>query len=252
MQLADGAYGTLLQPHLRSGETVDDLCSREPARIVDAHLMYLHAGARQIQTNSFLAWRRADVRRRAIYLSALDCAREATATAGGSPGVIGTIGPAGAQPRDFYRDLELLLDAQVDSVVCETVTDSAVAEAFCRAWKEVAVGVGVIGRLHLSVSPSLGAASWKWLSTFDDHSASLVLGLNCCEGPEGLREPLQRLNERSETVSVLPSAGLPERALAPEPWSEAVAELCTQVQVDLVGGCCQTTPAHVSALATAF
>ena len=158
MRIHDGAYGTLLQRHLHGDETVDDLCLREPIRVIDAHRAYLDAGASAIQTNAFLAYlRTSSRRRRELQLAALDCAREAAAASARDVLVLATLGPASTDPRDFWDDLELLLEAEVEAIQCETVTDRRIADAFLAAWHEVARGVrGVEPHLGCSVAPSRG------------------------------------------------------------------------------------------------
>lgn len=285
MEVADGAYGTLLAPHLRPGELADDLCIRSPSDVIDAHRAYLGAGATVIQTNSFLAWRLSDRRRADTYRAALACAREAigdehgTDEAGSSSGggsgahVVATIGPAGSDPRAFWRDLELLLDEGVRDVVCETVTDADTAAAFLSAWSDVARGLrGARATLSLSVSPSAGADGWIWIGRLDLPEAgtdpaldAVCLGLNCCEGPAHLEAPLRTLATYVRPLSLVPSAGVPQLqpgeparySWVAEPWAEAVLTMLSDVgdpsgaplDVFRVGGCCGTTPDHVAALA---
>ena len=82
-----------------------------------------------------------------------------------------------------------------------------------------------------------------------------VVGLNCSTGPEYMRSPIQYLAERSPfPISVLPNAGLPINVdgeavypMLPGPFSEMVAEFAGW-GVNVVGGCCGTTPEHMAAL----
>lgn len=262
MRIHDGAYGTLLASHLHGGETVDDLCIRAPGVVVDAHRAYLDAGARAIQTNAFLAHLRGSARRRRdLQHAALACALEAAAASGEEVLVIATIGPAGSEPRDYWRDLEAVLDDDVAAVLCETVTERAVADAFLAAWAEVAGGVsGVDVLLGCSISPGRGSDASRWvLELAQEAPAGVQLGLNCCEGPEGLRPMLEALAEVRETAWVMPSAGLPNEGAGGEPswpfadparWTHAVRELVDGLPVAAIGGCCGTTPASIGALAS--
>jgi len=259
MRIHDGAYGTLLERHLHGDETVDDLCLRAPSLVVDAHRAYVEAGAEAIQTNAFLAHLRgSDRRRRELRHGALACAREAA----GSGGVLvfATIGPAGGEPRAFWEAIEQALDEGVDGVLCETVTDAATARAFAAAWTEVAAGVqGVEVLLGCSVSPSAGRDRSSWLLDLaSDLSEDLQLGVNCCEGPIGLRGVLEELAERRGAVWTMPSAGLPTIEAGGPPswpleeparWAEAVLELVDDLPVHALGGCCGTRPASIAALA---
>ncbi|MCW2924954.1 MAG: 5-methyltetrahydrofolate S-homocysteine methyltransferase [Thermoleophilia bacterium] len=263
MQVLDGAYGTLLQGHLHGDETVDDLCLRAPTLVVDAHRAYLEAGATWLGTNAFLAHLRGSRRRRDdLQRAALACAREAVSiTDVADVQVAATIGPAGPEPRDFWADLELLLDAGMGAVQCETLTDRRGADALLAAWGDVARGVEDVElRLGCSVSPSRGADAWQWVVELAaDAPIEVRLGLNCCEGPEGLRDVLASLCERRGEAWAMPSAGLPAPdahgrpvwPLAdPHRWADAVARLVADLPVHAAGGCCGTTPESIAALAT--
>ncbi|MCW2926633.1 MAG: metH [Thermoleophilia bacterium] len=265
MRIHDGAYGTLLERHLRGDETADDLCLREPAVVIAAHVAYLDAGATSLQTNAFLAWMRSSERRRAqLQLAALACAREAAATvSSGEILVAATIGPGSDEPRDYWRDLELLLDDGARGIQVETITDRSIADAFLAAWAEVAAGVRDVDvRLGCSVAPSVGAAAQRWvLELAADAPEEVHVGLNCCEGPTGLRPLLSELCELRERAWVMPSAGVPfDRApgqsttwplARPQDWRDATMELVADLPVSLVGGCCGTTPETIAALAEA-
>jgi 5-methyltetrahydrofolate--homocysteine methyltransferase len=87
-----------------------------------------------------------------------------------------------------------------------------------------------------------------------------VIGLNCSTGPEHMREPVRYLSEHATLpLSVIPNAGLPLNTgageavypLEPEPMATALAEFVKDFGVRIVGGCCGTTPAHLSAVVTA-
>lgn len=251
MVVHDGAYGTLLARHLRGGETVDDLCLRAPRLVVDAHRSYLESGARVIQTNTFLAFRRADVRRRELQRAAFDCARQALEESGSDGGIAATIGPAGEEPRSFWRDMEFALEQDLRIVLCETITGAAVARAAVAAWRDVSRGVDDAQlMLGCSVSPSRGVDDSAWLWEIAGTAPEEVaLGLNCCEGPLGLRPTLERLCELRGASWVMPSAGLPgQGALEAADWAVAVEELVAGLPIGAVGGCCGTSPAEVRAL----
>ena len=260
MRIHDGAYGTLLQHHLHGDETVDDLCLRSPVHVVDAHRAYIEAGATAIQTNAFLAHLRTSRRRRdELQRAALACAREAAAIAAPSTLVIATIGPAGVEPRDFWRDIELVLDAEAAAVLCETITDRRTADAYLDAWADVAAGVtGTQVLLGGSVSPSGGPDAVRWILDLASEAPEEVqVGLNCCEGPLDLRPTLEALCEVRGGAWVMPSAGLPRRAADgdlqwpfedPARWAEVVTELVADLPVSGIGGCCGTSPASIGSL----
>ena len=80
-----------------------------------------------------------------------------------------------------------------------------------------------------------------------------VIGLNCSTGPDYMREPIRYLGEHSTLpVSCIPNAGLPLNVdgqavypLEPEPFAETLAEFVEKYHINVVGGCCGTTPAHL-------
>jgi methionine synthase I (cobalamin-dependent) len=263
--VADGAYGTLLHAHVRTRELVDVLNLREPERVIAAHLDYLTAGARRIQTNTFLAFTRPGRERRDLYRGGIDCALEAGSSFGGNDpvAIAATIGPASREARHFWPDIECVLDhGGADLVLCETVTELPQALAFLEAWHDVAQGVDTRAALTVSVDPGAaeddGMPRWAWLAKVRDVGDDVSVGVNCCTGPEpALREVVQRLAEREVPITVQPSAGLPRDDGSypwadPEAWAEAVAALVADLPVGTVGGCCGTTPAHVEALVAAF
>ncbi len=266
MRIHDGAYGTLLGSHLHGDETVDDLCLRAPQLVVDAHRAYLEAGAGAIQTNAFLVHLRgSERRRRELRTAALACAREAAATADveeGAPLVVATIGPdGGGEERAFWEPIEQALDAEARAVLCETVTDAKTARAFAAAWREVAAGVrDVEVLLGCSVSPSAGAEACRWTTELaGELDDAIQLGLNCCEGPLGLRPVLEAIAEERGTTWAMPSAGLPVAGgpgeepvrwpfAAPADWVEATLEAIDDLPVAALGGCCGTSPDTIAAL----
>ncbi len=83
-----------------------------------------------------------------------------------------------------------------------------------------------------------------------------VMGLNCSTGPEYMREPVRYLTEHTPAfISVIPNAGIPLNTpegavypLTPEALAEAHAEFVEELGVNVVGGCCGTTPAHLAAV----
>jgi 5-methyltetrahydrofolate--homocysteine methyltransferase len=253
MRILDGAYGTLLAAHLASDETADDLCVRDPRLVIDAHRAYLEAGATGLRTNAGQAWLRDSTRRRTgLQLAALDCAREAIALHGGPAAIelAATIGPAGIEARDYWRDLELLLDAEVTVVQVEHLARVGELSAAVAAWDEVARGVaGVSLMLGVRVAQSRGeGVARALLDAAGDAPEGVRVGLRCCEGPAELRPYLERLFEqRGATTWVAPGVGT--ELDAPARWAESMLELTDGLELDAVGGCCGTTPTCIQELA---
>ena len=94
------------------------------------------------------------------------------------------------------------------------------------------------------------------VQTILDGLAIDVIGLNCSTGPEHMREPIQYLGEQTHLpVSCIPNAGLPLNVdgqavypLEPEPFATALAEFVEKNHINVVGGCCGTTPEHLRLL----
>ena len=84
----------------------------------------------------------------------------------------------------------------------------------------------------------------------------MLLDLNCSTGPDYMREPIKTLDENSSLpISCIPNAGLPLNVdgqavypLQPEPFSDALYEFAEKYHVNVVGGCCGTTPEHMRLL----
>lgn len=254
--LCDGAYGTLLNAEDTPRGLVDELCMVKPSVVIEAHLAYISAGARRIQTNSFMAYSQSAPRRRDLYRAAIECAREAVEASTEHIEVCATIGPAGDEPRDYYRDIEVILDSGIQCVVCETLTTKEDARAFVSAWREVAQGVTARATTSVSLNPDATREKWDWVRRLPNDE-SLSVGLNCCGGLSRFSEMLHTIGEDVEVSRVLPSAGSePDAYLAPQAWAMQFAEIVApfpeiaEVFPKIaVGGCCGTTPDHIAALA---
>jgi 5-methyltetrahydrofolate--homocysteine methyltransferase len=138
----------------------------------------------------------------------------------------------------------------VRCVRLETVADTKTADAITLAWQEVASGADAELLLGCTVSPSAGFAACRWVAEAAAGApANTWFGLNCCEGPEGLRPIVELLIEErgAGAVWIDPSAGLPPHQ-QPEEWAERMAELSDGFPLRAVGGCCGTTPRHIAQL----
>lgn len=246
MRIHDGAMGTLLLDQLAGDETVDDLSARAPELVRGVHAAYVAAGCDVLQTNTFLVWMRDSPRRRRLLMdAALDCARHAVEDAPGPVAIAATMGPAGDEPRAYWSDLEAWLERDVRLVRAETITSRVGADAVLAAWDDVARGMDAVElMLGCSVAPSAGIDAQRWvLDLAGEAPAQVRIGLNCCEGPDGLRPLLEELVEvrGEDAVWADPSAGLAPH-LAPRAWADATARLVESLPLRGVGGCCGTSP----------
>lgn len=153
-----------------------------------------------------------------------------------------------------------LIDGGADILLVETVFDTLNAKAALYAIDRLCTELG--RRIPVMVSGTLADASGRTLSgqTVEAFAASLShlpllsIGLNCAYGAKQLLPYLERLAAVAETrISAHPNAGLPNVMggydETPEMFAEDVGEYLRRGLVNIVGGCCGTTPAHIFELA---
>ena len=165
--------------------------------------------------------------------------------------------------RTTYREaIEGLLDGGADTLMVETIFDTLNAKAALYAIEEVFDARG--GRVPVMISGTITDASGRTLSgqTAEAFQASLAharplsIGLNCALGARDLRPHVEALSEVSPCyVSAHPNAGLPNAFggydETPEEMAEVLREFAQAGLLNLVGGCCGTTPDHIRAIAEA-
>jgi 5-methyltetrahydrofolate--homocysteine methyltransferase len=265
----------------------DLLTLTRPDLIEDIHGSYFAAGCDVVETNTFgssrlkldeygLGHRTYEVNFRAAILARR--AAERFGTPEQPRFVAGSIGPTGMLPsssdpalggitgdaleRIFQEQARGLIEGGVDAIVIETQQDMLELRA-------AVLGVDAARRealrdVFLVAQPTLVDASGRMLLGTDVGSALATLerlpldcvGLNCSTGPAEMRASVRYLGERcSHFVSVMPNAGMPENVdghavykLSPAALADALAEFVGEYGVDLVGGCCGTTPEHLRAV----
>ncbi len=160
----------------------------------------------------------------------------------------------------YAEQAEALLDGGADLLLVETIFDTLNAKAAFYAIDEVFERRGQ--RVPLMCSVTITDASGRTLSgqTIDaflismGHVDLFSIGLNCALGAAQMRPYLQVLAEQAPCrVSVYPNAGLPDQfgeyRETPEVTASLVGEFMRDGLVNIVGGCCGTTPPHIAALA---
>ncbi len=272
VHVLDGAMGTLL--HHRGVATsvcFDELALRRPDVVRAAHAAYVTAGAEAIETNSFGAnpiklaeWGLAD---QTEDLAAA-AARVARIAAGTDVAVLGAIGPLGARlepfgelGRDeaiaaFGRQVDGLLAGGVDGFVLETFSDLPELIAAITAVRQ-RTDLAIVAQMTLGLDgqTAYGTTPERFGPALEAAGADAI-GVNCSTGPGAVLEAIERL--RAVTVlplSAQPNAGLPrdmgDRKLyvaSPEYVGE-YARRMVEAGAVLVGGCCGTTPEHISSIA---
>ncbi|BBP44320.1 methionine synthase [Thiosulfativibrio zosterae] len=162
----------------------------------------------------------------------------------------------------YKQAAHALLEGGVDTILIETIFDTLNAKAAIFAVKEVEDEVGY--EVPIMLSGTITDASGRTLSgqtteAFYNavaHAQPLSVGLNCALGPEELRPYVQELSRVCETfVSIHPNAGLPnefgEYDETPEQMAKEISHWAEHGWINIIGGCCGTTPDHVKAMAEA-
>ncbi|MGB5853208.1 MAG: homocysteine S-methyltransferase family protein [Rhodanobacter sp.] len=162
-----------------------------------------------------------------------------------------------------YREAaEGLIDGGADVIMVETIFDTLNAKAALFALSELFHQRGA--RVPVMISGTITDRSGRTLSgqTAEAfyysvrHARPLSVGFNCALGAEDLRPHIQTLSDIAESfVSTHPNAGLPnafaEYDETPEHMAGVIAGFAREGLLNLVGGCCGTTPAHIRAIAEA-
>jgi 5-methyltetrahydrofolate--homocysteine methyltransferase len=262
-----------------------------PEAIRAIHTAYLEAGADVVETDSFTASRlkldefglgekTIEINRRAAQLAREAC--DAIATPDRPRFVAGAMGPTGMlisssdptlskitfeQLADIYGEqARALVEGGVDLLLLETMQDLLeLKAAIAGITREFDRG---LRRVPIQAQPTLITEGRMLLGTdIRAITATLdalpidVIGLNCSTGPSQMRDAVRYLAENSRCfVSVIPNAGLPlmgpkGETIYPETPDELAKELSDFVKefgVNIVGGCCGSTPEHITALRKAI
>ncbi|MEL6988245.1 MAG: homocysteine S-methyltransferase family protein, partial [Bacteroidota bacterium] len=162
----------------------------------------------------------------------------------------------------YSEQIEGLLDGGVDLLLVETIFDTLNAKGAIYAIEDVFEKRGI--RIPVFISGTITDASGRtlsgqtveafWISV--KHANPLCIGLNCALGAQELRPHLKSLSKIANCyVHAYPNAGLPnefgEYDQGPEEMKEYIKEFAESNFVNMIGGCCGTTPAHIKAMAEA-
>ena len=260
----------------------DLLTLTQPDLIASIHKDYIDAGASIVETNTFNA-NRPSMADYAMEELVSELNREAAKLARSVADsydrpvlVAGVLGPTnrtcsispdvndpGARNITFNQLVDTytvatraLLEGGADLILVETIFDTLNAKAALFAIDEVARDTGM--QIRIMISGTITDASGRTLSGQTTeafwfsvrHAKPLTIGLNCALGPKELRPFLSDLSRIADTfVSAHPNAGLPnqfgEYDLDAAEMSEIVAEYADASLVNIIGGCCGTTPEHI-------
>ncbi len=255
-----------------------------PDVIEDVHRAYLAAGADIVESNSFgstdivlaeygLQDRVFELNRQAALIARRACDEFSTPdkprwVAGSMGPTTRTISVTGGvtftQLVQAFRGQTLgLLAGGVDLLLLETAQDTlnlkAAAEGIRLAFAEYGqrVPLMISGTIEPTGTMLAGQgveALYTSLAHLEDHLGLISIGLNCATGPEFMTDHLRTLSELACChVSVYPNAGLPDEnghyAESPDSLAAKLSRFVDEGWLNIVGGCCGTTPAHIAAIA---
>jgi 5-methyltetrahydrofolate--homocysteine methyltransferase len=274
--------------HDKSLKGNNDLLSiTRPEIIKDIHRQYFQAGADIVETNTFSGtwiaqadYGLEDAVYRINYESAKIAKEVANEFTDKPRFVAGSIGPTnrtasispdvndpGYRAITFdelvgaYKDqVNALMDGGVDILLVETIFDTLNAKAALFAIDQVfedrntKIPIMVSGTITDQSGRTLTGQTTEAFLISLSHMPLLTIGLNCALGASLMRPYLQILNEKSPYgVSAHPNAGLPNEFgkydESPEMMASQIKEFLDEGLVNIIGGCCGTTPEHIKAIA---
>ncbi len=283
--LADGAMGTMLHSRGVALDTAfDELVLTQPAVVADVHRAYIEAGAEMILANTFganryklghhgLGERVAEVNAAAVRL-----ARRVVDASFKTVYVAGDVGPLGvrlapygrvseAQAFDAFREqIAALMEAGIDALVCETMSDLYEIRAAIRAARSLEAEQGgarlpILATLTFTrddrtlLGDTPAAAAEALIAEGAD-----VIGVNCSGGPAQIWRVITAMRQAAPGArfAVKPNAGWPEQIegrimypATPAYFGDYAARFAA-LGVNVMGGCCGTTPAHIAAMRVAL
>ncbi len=285
----DGAMGTMIQQAALTEEDFggaqydgcnEYLCVTRPDVILHIHAAYLEAGADLIETNTFgstsIVLAEYDLAHRAYELSYAAArlavqAKEQYTTAAWPRFVVGAMGPTtktlcitGGVTFDelvvsYAEQAAALIAGGVDALLLETSQDTLNVKAGClgirQAMEQAHVQLPIM--LSATIEPMgtmLAGQSIESFLTSMEHIKPISIGLNCATGPEFMRDHIRTLAQLTQqAVSCYPNAGLPDEYgqyhESPASLAGKLAAFAREGWLNIVGGCCGTTPEHIRAIA---
>jgi 5-methyltetrahydrofolate--homocysteine methyltransferase len=260
----------------------ENLVFTRPDAVQAVHRQFLEVGCDVIETDTFgaasIVLAEYDLQDQAFAINkrAAELARE-MADAYSTPDkprfVAGSMGPTTKLPTlghidfdtmkaSFAEQAEGLIAGDVDLFIVETCQDVLQIKAALQGIEEAFASTGQRRPLMVSVTMEttgtmlVGSDIAAVVAILEPFPID-VLGLNCATGPEQMKEHIRYLSEHSPfVVSCIPNAGLPENIggvahyrLTPLEMKMQLLHFVEDLGVQVIGGCCGTTPAHIGALA---
>jgi 5-methyltetrahydrofolate--homocysteine methyltransferase len=273
--VADGAMGTMLfQRGLKPGDCPEALNLSSPEILRDIASLYLEAGAEIIQTNSFggsplklaaynLAEKAEEINRMAVEI--VKNAINDKALIYGSCGPCGRIlKPYGdTEPDEIHDSFKIqakaLIEAGVDMICVETMTDLSEAQLAIRAVRDISPDLPIMATMTFDPTPggfyTIMGIDIKQAAMGLEEAGANIIGSNCGNGIENMIKIAREFKAASSLPIIIQSnAGLPKMEgttvvydETPEFMAEKAKELIA-LGVSVIGGCCGTTPEHIRAI----
>ncbi|GAF65320.1 5-methyltetrahydrofolate--homocysteine methyltransferase [Bacillus sp. TS-2] len=290
--IMDGAMGTMLQNAELTAEDFggeefegcnEHLNETAPAVISNIHAEYLEAGADIIETNSFgstdlvlddydIGFKAEELSFQAAYLAKQEAIKYSTSdwprfVAGAMGPTTKSLSVTGGTTfekliHSYFIQARGLIRGGSDLLLLETSQDMRnVKAAFLgiqQAFTELNIELPIM--VSGTIEPMGTTLAGQNIEAFYlslEHMKPIVVGLNCATGPEFMRDHIRSLSELSSTyVSCYPNAGLPDEEghyhESPESLAKKLAGFAEKGWLNVVGGCCGTTPEHIRVLREEF
>src|ERR1035441_3959402 len=281
--LADGAMGTVLYARgIFINRCYDELNLSDPGLILSIHEEYLQAGAEIIETNTFGANRFRLARHglagsvALINAAGVRLARQAVNhlkdKQAGEAWVAGSVGPLGVRLEPlgktgldearvaFAEQIRALADSGVDMLVIETMPALNEAREALLAAEETAPHLPVLVMVTVDDdSNCLDGSSPQQAAALLSEWGADAIGVNCSTGPATVLTAIEAMRAATTLpLAVMPNAGMPRAVegrniylCSPEYMAEFARNAIT-AGVQIVGGCCGTTPNHIRAMRSAM
>ena len=272
--VSDGAWGTFLyQKGLKAGDCPERWCLDRYEDVRDIAKSYINAGADMVETNSFggssIKLKQYGLEGRAAEIN--EAAARASREAAGDRRVIASVGPTGkmliigeVSEEELYESFKeqavALEKGGADAICIETMMDKDEAAIAVRAAKEN-TSCEVICTFTFDKTKSGEYRTMMGTSPMEAAEAAIeagadIVGTNCGNGMERMVEIVRELRAAfpDKPILVHANAGLPETVggelvypETPEIMASFVSAL-VEAGANIIGGCCGTTPAHITAM----
>lgn len=271
--VADGAMGTLLHERGIPFGHYDYANITHPEVVKSLHQAYVEAGALLIETNTFGANRfkltSYDLADQvvAINKAGVELAKSASqgrALVAGAVGPCGRpIAPIGRIPQEeaaesFREQIQVLVEAGVDCLILETFTDLEELRLAFEIARQLCDLPIILQKSFIEDGDTLASGLPGRVAEQLSQWGALVIGSNCTVGPQRMLGIMEDFVPHSSCyVSAMPAAGLPQLIdgkitydTTPDYFAH-YGRLLAEAGVNIIGGCCGTTPTHIRALAQA-